>query len=180
MAKKRTRQEDHESLEKQVAITTAIISVFLALATILGNTAGGNSSSYLVKANDQWSYYQAKSVKQNLYEVSKNMLLVDLNNTANSPQYDAAIQSRIADFDAKVAKYAKEQQDIQKQAQDYEALSDKEGNKSDVYNYAQGFYQIAIILAAIALLAKKRYMWFLSVTLGIIGVGFTAYAYLLL
>ena len=172
-----TKSDD--KLDKMVAITTAIISVLLAIASILGNKAGGDSTLYLIKSTDQWSYYQSKSIKLNLYESNKEMLMAELANPANPKEYSDAIKKKISDFDANINKYNKEKQNIQAEAQKFQALSEHYNDKSDNYNYANGFYQVSIILAAIALLAKKRYMWILSCILGIAGLGLSVYAFLL-
>lgn len=170
-------REDTENLEKLVAITTAIISVFLAISSILGNQAGGDSTSNLIQANDQWSFYQAKSIKQNVYDVNKNMLEVELSNPNNPKAYNDALKLKITDFNNTVNRYNKEKLDIQNNATMFSQLSQADNDKSNVYNYANGIYQISIILAAIALLAKRRYMWVLSLSLGIIGLGFSLFAF---
>ncbi len=173
------KKHDHEWFEKTVAITTAILSVFLALSSILGTKAGGDSTSYLIQANDQWAFFQAKSIKGNIYEANRYLLLEDASNPNNPKSYNDSLNSTIATFDSNIARYSKEKADIQATAQNYTDISGRLGAKSDVYNYSQGFYQIALILAAIALLAKKRYMWILSCALGLIGIGFTIYAFMM-
>ena len=96
-----TKSDD--KLDKMVAITTAIISVLLAIASILGNNPAA-TPLYLIKSTDQWSYYQSKSIKLNLYESNR------------------------------------EKQDIQAEAEKFQAHSEHDNDKSDNYNYAFGFY----------------------------------------
>ena len=78
-----------------------------------------------------------------------------------------------------VRKYAKEKTDIQNEATQDEKLANAANNQANMYNYAQGFFQISIILAAIGLLIKKRYMWFLSMALGATGTLISAYAFMM-
>src|SRR3954468_3316402 len=69
-------KEKRESWTKYTAISLVFIAVLAAIAT---QWAGKYSSRVLVelnnstfnqaKASDQWGYYQAKSIKLNLYEV---------------------------------------------------------------------------------------------------------------
>jgi len=173
----RKKHVKSEWLERSVAMTAAVLSVLLALTTIFGGIADGNSTQYLVQSTDQWAFYQAKSIKGNLYDADRLMLETEKNNTANTASYNSALDVRISDFKSKVDTYNKEKADIQTEAQRLEKLSASEGNKASVYNYANAFYQIAIILSAIALLIKKKYMWLAGVVLGLIGIGFSVFAY---
>lgn len=170
-------ESKQENLEKIVAITTAIISVFLALSAVLGNKASGDSTMYLVRSNDQWAFYQAKSLKGHIYDVNRELLQTEITNPAYTPEYKAELKKKADEFSKNVERYDKEKSDIQKEAQNDEKLSAENNDKGDTYNYANGFYQISLILAAISLLARKRYMWVLSCILGIMGLGFSVYAF---
>ena len=173
------KEHDDSNLEKAVAMTAAILSVLLAISSIFGGQAGGDATKNLVQSTDQWAFYQAKSIKGNLYEADKAMLQTQRNNTANTPEYNIALDKQIADFDTKITKYNTEKADIQKNAQDLEKASQSADEKSNMYDYANGFYQIAIILAAIAILIKKRYMLYGSIALGLIGTGIAVYAFMM-
>src|ERR1041385_7316714 len=77
-------KEKREAWTKYVSLTIVVIAVFAAIAT---QWAGKYSSRTLAKLNDatffqakasdQWSYYQAKSIKQNLYETSRSQVHAD-------------------------------------------------------------------------------------------------------
>src|SRR5437016_7518346 len=103
-------KEKREAWTKYVSLAIVIIAVFAAIAT---QWAGKYSSRtlaklndatfYQAKASDQWGYYQAKSIKQNLYEVSRSQLHADA-------AADAAKLQK--EFEDKIAKYEKDKADI--------------------------------------------------------------------
>src|ERR1017187_8302374 len=85
------QKEKRERWTKYVSLTMVFIAVLAAIATLKG---GGFSTRTLkemneatfnqTQASDQWSYFEAKSIKQNLYEIELDHL-----NAAPSP--DAAV-----------------------------------------------------------------------------------------
>lgn len=105
------------------------------------------------QASDQWSYYQAKSIKQNLYEIELDHL-----NAAPSP--DAAAVAKIK---AKVEKYEKDKADITALAKKYEEARDnarKSATVSAEHSKQMGLaitlFQVAIALGAMCLIVKKN------------------------
>src|SRR5579871_2538112 len=73
---KQKEKEKRDSWTKYVSLTMVCIAVLAAIATLKG---GGFSTRTLkemneatfnqTQASDQWAFYQAKSIKQNLYEI---------------------------------------------------------------------------------------------------------------
>ena len=102
-------KEKREAWTKYVSLSVVIIAVCAAIAT---QWAGKYSSRTLAQLNDatynqaqasdQWAFYQAKSIKQNLYEVSRSQL--------PRPADDAARPQK--EFEEKIAKYEKEKSEI--------------------------------------------------------------------
>jgi len=172
--------EQKDRLEKLVALTTAIIAVFLSISSILGSNADSDTLIFRGHANDQWSYYQSKSIKQNLYESNLQMLTIEFARPTNTGEFKKMVEEKIKNNQEKISKYETEKNEIKKKAEDFETLSEKSNEQGDVYDMAEGFYQIAIILAAVALIAKQKKMWLLSCLLGAVAVCITGYAYLLM
>ncbi len=157
------------SWNKYLAITTAIVAVLAALASL---QSGNFSNQALLeknnaildqsKASDQWSYYQAKGIKKNLAE----SFYQQFNDSKLKGQAD---------------RYAKEQADIKKQAEDYQRQVELANQKSEQLiekhhktAYAVTFFQIAITLSAITALLKRRPLWYLSLLLAVVGLYFLA------
>ena len=183
----RAAQKEKEKCEgwtKYVSLTMVMIAVLAAIATLKG---GGFSTRTLKEMNeatfnqseasDQWSYYQAKSIKQNLYEIELDHL-----NAAPAP--DAAA---LAKMKGKVEKYDKDKADITLLAKKYETARDlarKQAASAAEHSKAMGLaitlFQIAIALGAMCLIVKKKPLWIVSSIFGALAVAQMIYVLYLL
>src|SRR3989449_11630983 len=125
----RAAQKEKEKREAWTKYTSLSIVFIAVLAAVATQWSGKYSSRVLValndatydqaKASDQWSYYQAKSIKQNLYEVARDQL-------AKAPEGpDSATVNQLEGFDAKIAKYEQDKNQIQADAKNLEEQRDR-------------------------------------------------------
>ncbi|MGA8515623.1 MAG: DUF4337 family protein [Burkholderiaceae bacterium] len=145
------------SFTSQIALFTAIIATVGAMFGYMGGATQANAGLYKnnaaikkTEASNQWNYFQSKSTKQSLAEVSRDL-------TAN--------EADKAKYQAKIDRYEKEKVDIQTDAKKIEAeattwdkRSDDEMHQHHRWAQATTVLQIAIALAAIALLTKKKWL----------------------
>jgi len=161
-------KEKRDGWTKYVSLTMVCIAVLAAIATLKG---GGFSTRTLkemneatfnqTQASDQWSYFEAKSIKQNLYEIELDHL---------SAAADAAA---VAKMKAKVDKYDKDKADITALAKKFEAARDAARQTATIaaehskqMGLAITLFQIAIALGAMCLIVKKKPLWIVSTILG--------------
>ena len=141
----------------QIAVITAIIATVGALFSYMGGATQANAGLYKnnaaikkTEASNQWNFFQAKSTKQSLAEVSRDLTLVEGDK---------------AKYQAKIDRYEKEKTDIKLAAEKLEAESSTWDKSSDEqmhqhHRWAQAttVLQVSIALAAIALLTRKRWL----------------------
>src|SRR3569832_1915867 len=84
-------KESRESWTKYTSMSLVFIAVLAAVATQWSGKFSSrtlvelnNSTFYQAEASDQWSYYQAKSIKQNLYEAMRDLSPKDAGGTTNT------------------------------------------------------------------------------------------------
>ncbi|HJV85835.1 MAG TPA: DUF4337 domain-containing protein [Noviherbaspirillum sp.] len=155
-----------DSFSNKIAVTTAILAT---IGAVFGYQAGdtqnnaalfkNNAAIKKTEASNQWNYYQAKSNKQNLAELAMSLPGVDTEK-----------------YKAEVERYKKEKADIKSDAEKLEATSHHWDEQSDEqmhqhHRWAQAMTaeQIAISLAAITLLTRKKWLEYSSY--GVAGVG---------
>ena len=172
-------KERREAWTKYVSLTVVITAVFAAIAT---QWAGKYSSRVLVQLNsatynqtqasDQWAYYQAKSIKQNLYEIDRDQLP---KNVAPAGTNAAALAD---DYGKKVEKYKDEQKKIRNEAEAFEKKREEARKIADVASakgsdmaLAVSLFTVAIAMASICLVTKKKPLWFLAMLLALAGVA---------
>ena len=151
----------------RLAVATAIIATVGAVFAYMGGLTQSNAGLYKndaaikkTEASNQWNYYQAKSSKQNLAELALEL----------------APESRRAFYVDEIKRYKGEKDVIKRDAEKLEKASDEWNQKSDEqihqhHRWAQATtaLQIAIAMAAIALLTKSR--WLQYGVFGLSGVG---------
>ena len=163
-------------LTQSVAIFTAILATIGAIVSYQGGHTQNEALYYkneaVLKKTDaanQWSYYQGKSTKQNLAELAEAL--------ATSPEQKAK-------YAADIARYKVEKDEIKKKAEGLEALSLAADEKSktalnphEKLAQAMTFIQIAISLAAICVLTRRRWMFGLSGAAAAVGMVYWGLAF---
>src|SRR5260370_19876163 len=102
-------------LHSIVAILVALAATLMALDNIKDGNVTQAMSQAQTHSVDAWSYYQAKSTKQNLAEATIDQLQALRATTAGGSLAD--LDKRIAVYQAQVARYDKEKADIKAQAE---------------------------------------------------------------
>lgn len=149
-------QHGGDDFTSRLAVLTAVLST---IGAIFGYMGGHSQNAALLfkneaaiqktSASNQWNYYQAKSNKQNLAELSVTL-------TTGEAQEK---------FRQSIERYKKEKEEIRVDAEKLEAAAKAADKKSEMemhvherWALATTLLQVAIALAAITLLSRKRWM----------------------
>jgi uncharacterized protein DUF4337 len=157
------------SLGQQVAIFSAILATLGAIVSFFGghtqNDAILHKNSAVLKraeASDQWNFYQAKSMKQNLAELAVTL---------------TADPAKVEFYKAEAARYAREKKEIEEKARALEAESNRYLELSDhalhphhKLSISMTLLQIAIALASITVLTRRRWLLAGAAIAGVAGV----------
>ncbi len=168
---KEEREKEGGNFLKVIALTTAILAALAAVASLQAgdtiNTAlvlKNEATRLQAEASDQWAYYQAKGIKAAVHEASANAWM-------------AAGRTAPAHFDTDRARYADEQKEIMKKAQEKEkerdaksAEGEHEIHKHHGFARSVTMFQVAIALGAVAALTRSKPVWGGSLLVGGAGV----------
>lgn len=167
-----TQKDSKEVWLNWLAITTIIMS---ASATLGSSKSAGYTANAMMsqnKASDQWAFYQAKSIKQHSFELQKDILQVQL--VQSAPAMAAKFQTKVAEYDATIERYTQERKEIKAEAIRFEAERDRSQKNGKLFGSAIIYLQIGITLSALAALLKKRPVWWLSLVVGLAGLLYFA------
>ncbi|HYL98549.1 MAG TPA: DUF4337 family protein [Blastocatellia bacterium] len=139
------------SWAEKVALTTALLAVLAALSSLFSTHESDKAILFKVAASDQWSYYQAKGIK-----------------------------GMITQDPTEKARYNAEQKKISEDAESKDHESEQAVHTHEFFSYAVTIFQIATAIGAIAVLVKKKYLWYMSLTLGAGGLALVIKAFTLL
>ncbi|OGW21642.1 MAG: hypothetical protein A3K09_04965 [Nitrospinae bacterium RIFCSPLOWO2_12_FULL_47_7] len=179
-------EHDHEvehqaksgsSLAQAVAIFTAIMATIGAVVSYQGSntqiTAMLLKNEAVLKkteAANQWNYYQAKSSKGHLMELA--VALVD--------------EKKAEHYRSMIEKYNQEKKEIKAKAEDLEAKSAEANAASEQTMHphhkleqAMTLIQIAISLASITVLTRKKWLFVLAATSAAGGLVLCAMAFMI-
>ena len=159
---------DKDRFAGSIAVMTAILATVGALFSYMGGATQANAGLFKnnaaikkTEASNQWNYYQAKSSKQNLAEISVELVATD---------------EKRAFYKGEVDRYKKEKAAIQKdaealeaQSKDWDAQSDAQMHLHHRWAQATTALQISIAMAAMALLTRRK--WLEYAMFGMAGIG---------
>lgn len=153
-----SRSEREAQIKDKAGLVICVLAALLAINTLMG---GSNSSKILnntIEANNTWAFYQAKSIKQTLAEMS----------------YDDAVRAgdkkKAETLAAKIDRYENEPKEGKKElmakARNLEAERSTAKARSPWYTYAGSLFQIAIVLLTASILAVNMRLYYSSVVVG--------------
>ena len=157
-------KEQREAWTKYVSLTIVIIAVIAAVASQWGGKYGSRTQMSQAQASDQWAFYQAKSIKQHLDEVT----LAQLTRSGNTN--DPALAKTIQKLSSDLARYDKEKADIKAKAEALEKERDDANRHSGKMGVAISYFTVAIATASICTVTKKKPPWFVAMILSVVAV----------
>ena len=151
-----SRSEGEAVMKSRGAITISIFALLLAIFSLISNSNSSKILSTTLSITDTWSFYQAKSIKQNIYEL------------------------RVEPDPKEIARYEKEKKDIMAEARKLEADRDEAKKRSPWYSMAITFLQIAMVLSSTSILAVSMELLWASVGCSVFASLLFAQGYFLL
>ena len=160
----------------RVSATIAILAVVAAsvgsLETIESGTAISKTSESVLlqnRATDRWSYFQAQSIKKNMYDIA---------GTADPAQAEA--------YGAKARAYEKDGEATREKAEELgresdALLGDGEHHEKRHHVLTAGvtLLHVGIAVATLSIILRgRRWPWYAAMALGAAGTAVAGYAYL--
>ena len=169
-------QHEPKGMAGQLAVATAILATVGAMFSYMGGATQANAGLYKntaaikkTEASNQWNYYQAKSNKQNLAE-----LAVELAPEAKRAFYVGEIQR----YKTEKAEVMAEAKKLDAESSEWDKKSDEQMHQHHRWAQATTALQIAIAMAAIALLTKKRWLEYAVGGVSLVGIALGGLAWL--
>jgi len=156
--------DQKEKWQGWLALSTAIMAVLAALTTLYMGKYSSRAIMAQGHESDQWAFYQAKSIKQHTYEMSRKTLelqyLADRNRIP--PLVANEYEKTIAKYSDEFKRYDVEKKEIKAKADEIASRKLKAQDMGGNFAYALIFLQIAIMLSSIASLTKRHYLWYIG------------------
>jgi hypothetical protein len=166
-------QAGESKLNGRIALFVAVTATFMALCNVKdGNVVQAMQQSQ-AKSVDQWAFYQSKSTKQHIAENTVEIFTVQLElASALSPEQRSRLEARIGEQRRLAKEYEAEKEAIRAEAEQSARAYDTLNLHDDQFDLAEACLSVAIALAGVTALTRKRWLFGMAGTLAAIGVLF--------
>lgn len=156
-----SRSEREAKIKDKAGFVIVFFAALLAINTMIGGQNSSKIMSNTIAANNQWAWYQAKNVRQVLYE------------TAAIQASDSDVKTK---FEAESARMEADKKEIMEKAKALEAERDQARKKSPWFTWGGSILQIAIVVLTASILAVSMPMFWVSLAVGSAGTLFVSQA----
>jgi hypothetical protein len=181
----KAEQAEADRFRNRAALLIAVLAAILAIGGLGGGNATDDLIGYNIRASDTWAFFQAKNVRQTMYELAVEDLEASL--PTLSPVERASAERRIAEYEATIHRYDSEpdpeapndplkgegKKELTAQAKSFEAGRERAAAQDDNFDLAEVALQLALVLGSVAILAVNRMILIMSLGLGLIGTFLT-------
>jgi hypothetical protein len=169
-----SRSEGEAVLKGLASITITIFAALLAITSWLGGQVSGKIMADNIELGDTWGFYQAKSIKQNMYQLNLDDLKVQIAETSDN-NIKKSLQLRADNYQKYIDVLESDpkgdgKKEIMAKGRALEADRDSAKKRSPFFGMAGTIIQIAIIFSTTAILAVSMALWYSSIGVGIIGL----------
>ena len=140
-------------------MTAALLAALAALASLKAGHEANLAMLTQIESANQWGYFQSKSIKEAQLTGKIDILI--------------ALGKEPAPKDlAKAEEYKTEKADIQAKAEGLRHHSEALMHQHEIMARAVTLFQVAIAVAAISVLTRRRAFWIVSLLFGAVGAWF--------
>ena len=147
---------------RRVGILVGIVGILLSVVTIASHRAHTKAVINRTESNDQWSYYQAKKIRENTEEVA----LILMQTLGTDPSKTAAMTGKL---ESARAKYAADAQAVQEEATAKDRETKMEERRALRFDIGEGLLELGLVLCSLYFLARKAFFPVLGVLSSIAG-----------
>ncbi|HEV3060623.1 MAG TPA: DUF4337 domain-containing protein [Vicinamibacterales bacterium] len=157
-------EKTREGLTRTVGLTMAIVAALLAVVTLMGHRLHTEEVVLQTKLADQWAYYQAKNTRSQMYATDAQLALLQ----------GAQGRAIAATWDEKARQEREQADEIRRGNEDMDRETQATARRATLFDNAEIFLEIAIVLCSVTLLTGTRIFWivsFVGTTVGVVLAG---------
>jgi len=162
------RQASEAKMKDRAGMVISVFALILAVNSWYGNKLSSQTLNDTIAANDVWSFYEAKSIKQMLAEQSLEAAVARKDS------------ERVEKLEAKIARYESDpatgegKRELMAKARALEAERDRAKKQSPWIGFAGTLYQLSIVVLSASILAVSMSMFWGSFFVAGLGLLLSA------
>lgn len=189
------RESADEKFKNRAALIIGLMAMLLAVTSLGGGNAAEDVANNNIHASDTWAFYQAKSIRQTSLKIAADGLEADLRANPNMPaEARDFVRKKIEEYRSTAARYEDEpdqdepgnplkgegRKQLTARAKDFESQREQASKQDPNFDFSEALFQIAIVLASVAILAGSRHVLRLSLVVGVAATLLMLNGYFLL
>jgi Domain of unknown function (DUF4337) len=147
---------------RRIGILVGVVGILLSVVTIASHRAHTDAVIHRTESNDQWTYYQAKKIRENTEEVA----LALMTTLSTDPAKAEVVAHKL---EAARAKYAADAEKIQEEARAKDKETEKEEHRALYFDIGEGLLELGLVLCSLYFLARKVFFPVFGVLSSIAG-----------
>jgi hypothetical protein len=164
-----TPQGDDKWLNRMVAVTVVILTVFMAITKVKDDNINQAMQKAKADAVDAWAEYQFARVKLHVDENGLNQLRL----LESAGQIDKTLAAKqAAEYEADIKKYEGRSKETRAKAERLEAEYDRLNFRDDQFDMSDVFLSIAVAVSAVAAQVDNFALLYFAWASGALGLAF--------
>jgi hypothetical protein len=179
--------QTHDWFRRITAIYVGIAAMLLAIAALGGSEATKEMLNANIHASDTYAFYQAKNIRQTLYQTSTAQLELLVAGAATLSESDKAKTAElIKRYRDTAERYESEpktgdgKKELMAKAKEWEHQRDHAAAQIPNFEYAEALLQIAIVLGSVSIVAASPALLGVSGVITVVGILLTLNGFLLI
>ena len=161
--------EKEDPLNQRVSIIVAIAATFLSICNVKDSNIVQAMQAAQAEMINSWSYFQAKSTKEQIAEAAV-VELEAFRSLAATPEAGERIDALMAARKADITRYEAEKKEIQEKAHDAEKLYAALNVHDDQFDMSEASLALSIALMGITALTRQKWLLALGSAFAAFGV----------
>ena len=161
--KQPSRSEREAHIKDKAGWVITVVAALLAVNTYIANGISSSVLTNTIKANDTYSFYQAKSVKQSIAELALDDAIA-----RKDTKKAEVLQAKIDRYESE-PNTGEGKKELLVKARALESARDEAKKHSPWLTFSGSAFQLSIVLLSAAILAVSMGMFYASIVVGLIG-----------
>ena len=180
-------EHGHEKSKNRTALLISCLAMVLAIASLGGSNATKEAAHENILAANTYSFYQAKTIRQQALKIAISDLELKLaSDPKMPPQIKELFTKKIEEYQKTIARYESEpetkegKKELLVKAKGHEAIRDHALLQDPWFDYAEGLLQIAIVLLSVSIIGSIPALFLVGGVVGFLGLLSTLNGFLLI
>ena len=163
---------EEDPLSKRVGLMVGLTGILLAVVTIAAHREHTSAVIHRTEANDQWSFYQAKKIREYTADVGLQLLGALATDPARS-------EPTVRKLEASRAKYLEDAEGIKKEAEHKDRQTEHSEKLALRFDLGEGFLELGLVLCSLYFLGRRRVFPLVGGVSALVGIAVAASALVL-